>query len=124
MIQLSLFDCRDCILVAAALSVCACSPNPGLPESEAPASELFGQGEAMAENLCAGCHAVYAADQSKHPDAPPLRHLSQRVDLDELRSPLQEGFVADHPDMPGFAFEPQHVDALLFYLQSIQSADE
>jgi hypothetical protein len=78
----------------------------------------------MAENLCAGCHAVYAADQSRHPDAPPLRHLSQSVDLDELRSPLQEGFVADHPDMPGFAFEPQHVDALLFYLQSIQSADE
>ena len=90
-------------------------------EGQPEVAELLGQGEAMVENLCAGCHAVGAKDESAHPDAFALRDLSKRLDIKGLRSPLNEGMIVDHPDMPIWAFEPHHVDALIFYLESIQT---
>ena len=81
----------------------------------------MGQGEAMVENLCANCHAIGENDESMHPDAPALRDLSKRVTLEDLRVPLMEGILVAHPDMPEWAFEPHHVDALLHYLESLQS---
>jgi hypothetical protein len=77
----------------------------------------MGPGEAMVENLCAGCHAIGAYDQSAHPEAPALRDLSKQIDLASLEQPLRDGIMVDHPDMPEFAFEPHHVDALLYYLE-------
>lgn len=112
-----------CLFVSAtALLMQACAdPVEAPPESETPVAELMGQGEAMVENLCVGCHAIKSDDQSVHPDAPPLRDLSKTMNLEDLRAPLMEGIIIDHPDMPEWAFEPHHVDALLYYLNSLQS---
>ena len=108
-------------LSIASLSLAACSEP--IPEAEAPTPDIerMGQGEAMVENLCAQCHAIGAEDQSLHPDAPALRDLSKRLKLEDLRTPLTEGLITGHPDMPEWAFEPHHVDALLYYLDSLQT---
>jgi len=98
----------------------ACSESQIEPERDTPIVELMGQGEAMVENLCMECHAIGADDQSVHPDAPALRDLSRRTSLEDLRAPLAEGIIVDHPDMPEWAFEPHHVDALIYYLEQIQ----
>lgn len=113
------------ILGAAALIIvlAACSAEPPLVVSDVPEQELFGQGEAMAENLCVSCHAIGASDESTHPTAPAFRDLSKRLDLRDLREPLTTGIMVGHPDMPEWAFEPQHVDAILFYLQSVQTTE-
>lgn len=99
----------------------ACSDPIIATEEQTPVAELMGQGEAMVENLCADCHAIAGEDASAHPDAPALRDLSKRLDLEDLRVPLMQGIVVDHPDMPEWAFEPHHVDALLYYLEHLQS---
>ncbi len=107
---------------ATALLMQACAePVAAPPESETPVAELMGQGEAMVENLCVDCHAIKGKDQSAHPDAPPLRDLSLTIKLEDLRAPLMEGIIVDHPNMPEWAFEPHHVEALLYYLNSLQS---
>jgi mono/diheme cytochrome c family protein len=102
----------------------ACSEPVSVTEDETPVAELMGQGEAMVENLCADCHAITGEDTSAHPDAPALRDLSNRVRLEDLRVPLTQGIIVEHPDMPEWAFEPHHVEALLYYLEHLQSDDD
>ena len=99
----------------------ACSEPATVAEDQTPVAELLGQGEAMVENLCADCHAISSEDASAHPDAPALRDLSERIRLEDLRTPMMQGLIVDHPDMPEWAFEPHHVDALLYYLEQLQS---
>lgn len=114
--------CTCLLLLANILLVQACAEQVEAPTAyETPVAELMGQGEAMVENLCVSCHAIKSNDLSVHPDAPALRDLSKRMNLEELRTPMMEGMIVDHPDMPEWAFEPHHVDALLYYLSSIQS---
>lgn len=114
--------CTCLLLFASGLLMQACAEQVEAPiENDTPVAELMGQGEAMVENLCVSCHAIKSNDQSMHPDAPALRDLSKTMNLEELRTPMMEGMIVDHPDMPEWAFEPHHVDALLYYLNSIQS---
>ena len=94
------------------------------PEEDTARLELLGQGEAMAENLCAPCHAIGRTDTSPHPEALPLRNLSKKYPVQALAGPLSEGIIVGHPDMPEWQFEPQHVEALLAYLESIQAPQE
>lgn len=80
----------------------------------------LGQGEVMAENLCAPCHAVSLTDRSKHPEAIPLRQLSWGYPVQSLEESFSEGIMVGHPDMPEWKFKPQDVEALLAYIESIQ----
>ena len=78
-------------------------------------------GRALAERLCAQCHAVGRAGASRHTDAPPFRELSRRhVDLESLPDRLRQGLVSGHPDMPTFRFSPADARDLTAYLRSIQ----
>lgn len=102
----------------------ACNGEQPAPQSVEPTyDELLSEGTSMAEVLCAGCHAIGARDESIHPSAPAFRDLSDRVELDALREPFKEGILTSHPDMPEWQFEPRHVDALLTYLESVQTRD-
>jgi mono/diheme cytochrome c family protein len=83
--------------------------------------ESVGRGEAIAETACAGCHALGAADESPHPDAPPLRLLSHTIDLDTLEARFADGSISDHPDMPDWQFEQIDAAGLVAYLKSVQS---
>lgn len=79
------------------------------------------QGRALAERMCASCHAVGRTDQSPHIGAPPFRALDRRVDIDTFMQRLREGLTSGHPDMPTFRFTRQDARAFVAYLRTIQA---
>lgn len=91
-------------------------------ESDDSVREQLGRGETIAQHLCAGCHAIDEEGSSPHPDAVPFRQLSWKYPVRSLREPLSTGIVVGHPDMPEWQFEPQDVEAILTYIESIQQA--
>jgi mono/diheme cytochrome c family protein len=101
-------------LLVAALSGCSM-----LPAGEQQASALA-DGKAIAETECGGCHATGRDDASPRPDAPPLRHVLAHYPSEPLADAFVEGLKVGHPDMPQFQMNPQGVDSLLAYLNSIQ----
>ena len=78
------------------------------------------RGQAIAEQYCSGCHAVGRTGQSTHPDSLPFRKISMHYPVRDLEEALGEGILVGHPDMPPFQFEPQDIDDLLSYIESIQ----
>jgi len=86
----------------------------------AAAGSRISRGEALVETNCARCHAVGRNDESRHPDAPPFRTLSQRYPLQDLEEALAEGISTGHPDMPEFIAEPDQIDAILAYIGSLR----
>lgn len=101
-------------LVVAGLGACA-APGPSVSQPEA---QL--RGEAFAETMCSGCHAIGRTGQSQHPDAAPFRTLSAKYPVRALEEGLAEGITVGHPDMPPFALAPADIDDLLDYIESIQ----
>jgi cytochrome c len=79
------------------------------------------RGKALVTANCSRCHATGTEGDSPHPEAPAFRTLASRYPIDSLQEALAEGIVSGHPDMPIFVFSPQDVDAIIRYLQSLQS---
>jgi mono/diheme cytochrome c family protein len=94
--------------------------GPGVAEEDAP-SALERQGVALADRMCAPCHAIGKTGASPHAGAPAFRDLGNRVDLDEFPHRLREGVTSGHPDMPTFRFSREDARALTAYLRSIQA---
>jgi cytochrome c len=84
-------------------------------------SPLEQRGRALAERMCAQCHAIGKSGQSPHAGAPAFRALDRRVDLDSFMERLREGLTVGHPDMPTFRFTREDARAFLLYLRSIQA---
>lgn len=84
----------------------------------------FGEGEAIAEMLCAVCHAIGAEGDSPHPDAKPFRKFSENYPVSALEEALAEGIVVGHPDMPVWQFQPHEVEALVDYIESVQDPQD
>jgi cytochrome c len=80
------------------------------------------RGHSLLAAHCSRCHAIERTGTSIHREAPPFRTLGQKYPIDWLGEALAEGLSTGHPDMPEFVFEPQEVNAILTYLQSIQVA--
>jgi mono/diheme cytochrome c family protein len=55
------------------------------------------------------------------PEAPPFRTLSERYPVTALEEAFAEGILVGHPAMPEFRFEPHEIDAIIAYLQSVQT---
>jgi cytochrome c len=102
------------LLLAAAASMLARS----LPAQEV--DPRIDRGKALAESLCAGCHAIGVTGASPHGAAPPFRSLERRIDLDDFLDRLRQGLTSGHPDMPTFRFTREDGRALIAYLRSIQ----
>jgi cytochrome c len=79
------------------------------------------EGRALAQRLCAPCHAIDKNEPSPHRAAPVFPNLSRRVDLDSFARRLREGLTSGHPDMPTFRFTREDARALTAYLRSIQA---
>lgn len=94
---------------------CAASQADAVPTTES----LSSDGRDIAEAQCAACHAVGAYGESSDPAAPHLRSILSRYRANVLEEDLIAGIRVAHP-MPVFQFNPQGVDALIAYLQSIQ----
>ena len=76
-------------------------------------------GRALAEAHCARCHAIGSADESPHPDAPPMRSFAEKWPVEYLEEALAEGIVVGHgaPEMPAFAFHPADIADLIAFLR-------
>ncbi|NJO35143.1 MAG: cytochrome c [Rhodospirillales bacterium] len=79
------------------------------------------RGHALAQKLCARCHAIEREGASPMGLAPPFRELSQRYPIEMLAEALAEGIVTGHPAMPTFTFEPRDINALLTYIDGLTS---
>ena len=104
-----------CTLILAAAAMCAA------PAIDSASAEDVSAGRAMAQKLCARCHAIGPIGDSPLTEAPPFRTFSSKYPIDSLAEAFAEGIVVGHPDMPEFKFEPDEIDALLAYLDSIQN---
>jgi mono/diheme cytochrome c family protein len=100
----------------AALALGACSAGP----DQVTTADLVSDGKAIAEAECGACHATGRDDAGPRADAPPLRYVLAHYPSEPLADAFVEGLKVGHPDMPLFEMNPQGVDALLAYLQSIQ----
>jgi cytochrome c len=76
-------------------------------------------GEALARQHCAGCHAIGTTGESPNPKSPPFRILSRRYPLDNLQEALAEGISVGHQgaEMPEFEFSPDEVDDLIEHMK-------
>lgn len=106
-------------LAAFALSACA---TEATTESEPSASALAADGRDIAEAQCAACHAVGAYGASPMQQAPTFRTVLSRYREEVLKDELIQGIRVTHP-MPEFQFNPQSADALIAYMNSIQTAE-
>jgi mono/diheme cytochrome c family protein len=97
--------------------------GPAAPEALAQTSPVA-RGEAIAERLCARCHAIRAEGASPMGLAPPFRDLPKRYPVANLAEALAEGIVTGHPAMPRFTFEPREIEALLTYMSSLAPSPE
>lgn len=80
------------------------------------------RGQAIALDMCAGCHAVGTDDASPLPAAPPFRTLHERYPVSDLQEALAEGMVTGHEAMPEVALPPDDVAAFIAYLESLSPA--
>jgi mono/diheme cytochrome c family protein len=94
--------------------------SAGFAEENAP-SNLERRGRALAERMCAECHAIAEGGPSPHVGAPAFRALDRRLDLDAFMDRLREGLTVGHPDMPTFRFTREDARAFVLYLRSIQA---
>lgn len=98
----------------------ACTNTGASPASEAALAAPTLPGQEIATRLCSGCHAIGRTDESAHPDSLPFRKISIRYPVRNLEEALGEGIFVGHPDMPPFQLEPDDIDDLLDYIESIQ----
>ena len=94
--------------------------SPGFAQDGEP-SAAERQGRALAERMCAQCHAVGKSGSSPRVSAPQFRALDRRLDLDTFMDRLREGLMVGHPDMPMFRFTREDARAFVLYLRSIQT---
>lgn len=78
-------------------------------------------GRRLVERNCAQCHAIGRNDTSASPGAPAFRDLSANYPVEDLAEALAEGILTGHPAMPEFRFEPDEINAIIKYLESIQA---
>jgi mono/diheme cytochrome c family protein len=103
-----------------ALVVTLLGVSAGCAEENAPI-DLERRGRALAERMCAECHAIAERGPSPHVGAPAFRALDRRLDLDSFMDRLREGLTVGHPDMPTFRFTREDARAFVLYLRSIQA---
>lgn len=105
--------------LAIVLGACAQSAQPTHEASVQPGADAA-EGRRLAEIYCARCHAIGTEGESRHPMAPTFRTLSRNYPVNSLEEAFAEGILVGHRDMPEFQLEPQQIDDLVAYLQSIQ----
>lgn len=84
---------------------------------------LIEDGRTIAEDNCAGCHAIGRSGRSPNPAAPHFRSLLSRYSAEVLATELNEGMRVTHEPMPQFQFNPAATDSLIAYLRSVQTRD-
>jgi cytochrome c len=105
-------------LAALVLTVLLLTPYAVLA---APKAQALKNGEMLARENCAPCHATAEKGESPNAKAPPFRTLSKRYKLEDLEESLAEGITIGHSNanMPHFIFEPEDIGDLIAYLKKL-----
>jgi cytochrome c len=69
---------------------------------------------------CAQCHSIDKAGESPLRIAPPFRDLHLRYPVDNLRRPLSEGIIVNHPTMPQFRLDADQVSDVIAFMKSFE----
>ena len=80
-------------------------------------------GREMARAMCARCHAIEGDGSSPARTAPPFASLARKWPIEYLAEALAEGIATGHEgqvQMPEFLFDPDEIDNLLAFLESVQ----
>ena len=80
-------------------------------------------GMALATRYCAVCHDITGGANSPQPAAPPFGEVVTRWPVEYLAEALAEGISVNHQQtvqMPEFTFEPDQIDDLLAYLETLK----
>ncbi len=85
-----------------------------------PSTSVIEKGRLIAEKNCIRCHAIGRKGKSPHVDAPLFRDIVKRYSPWLLAEAFAEGIATGHPDMPTFKFQPEDINALLSYLESLE----
>ena len=78
------------------------------------------RGLTFVKTNCAMCHAIGKYGDSPLPLAPPFRTLHEFYPIDSLQEALAEGIVTGHPSMPQFELEPDQVEDVIAYLNTLE----
>jgi mono/diheme cytochrome c family protein len=80
------------------------------------------EGRALAERLCAECHAV-GRGPSPVVEAMPFDVIAQQWPPEYLAEALAEGIVAGHqgPRMPVFVLQQNQIDDMVAHLQALRA---
>ncbi len=113
------------LVLISVLAVC-CMGSVAQPASAADSAgqQLLQSGQSLLAQHCSVCHAIGANDESRYRQAPAFRNLSQKYQVALLEEALAEGIMTGHPDMPEFEFEVDEIDAIIAYLESIQTGGQ
>jgi mono/diheme cytochrome c family protein len=84
------------------------------------ANDLADKGQALAQRLCASCHAIGRGERSPIASAPAFRRIEPRVDLEQMIERLQDGLIAGHPEMPVFILKDDEARGLVAYMKSLR----
>ncbi len=84
-------------------------------------------GRVLAERNCSTCHAIGPSKQSPVPAAPPFQTLANQWPPEYLQEALAEGIQVGHGgtgiQMPEFHFEPQQIEDLIAYLNTLRTSE-
>jgi mono/diheme cytochrome c family protein len=104
-----------CLVVAGVLAI-GIMAQP----AQAQLSPAAQRGQTLVRVHCAQCHSIDKASESPLRIATPLRDLHRSFPIEDLRRPLSEGIIANHPTMPQFRLEPDQVSDVLAFLKSLE----
>jgi len=79
------------------------------------------QGEAIAKNSCARCHAIGPKGSSPNKDAPSFRDIHANHPILALRQPITRAIATPHDKMPKLPLSDAEVDQIIAYINSLQS---
>lgn len=91
--------------------------SPAPPRAAAPAFD----GEAFAQQACAGCHMVGRTGVSRNPAAPPFRELARQHGDADLAEAIAEVSRNGHVEMPPIYTTPTEQRALVRYIRSLSA---
>lgn len=77
------------------------------------------KGRVFAADRCGLCHATGPKGASPIRQAPPLRSLNDKYDVDGLAESLAEGISVGDPMMPEHVLKPAEIADLLTYIKSL-----
>lgn len=118
---------RAALALSVAVSAAACAFEPSSKSGDVAlvtAAQMGdpARGQAYAEVACASCHAVANGQvNSPNPDAPAFDTVANMPGMTSIA--LNVWLHTSHPTMPNLLVEPDRIDDLSAYLETLKSDD-